>query len=122
MSNVSGANLSAPLSYPISVRYEAVRTTWRHEDDGELGAGFITIKPNVPSPQEPDKIPCKCELQWGYLVTPAKPEFICKYSPSDDRFVDFKEPRFLEDSIGEDSGYRESDDAAIMEMRNGSPS
>ena len=109
--------VSAPLPYPTSVRYEAVRTTWRHEDDGELERGFITIKALCsPSPEELQMILCTCELQWAYLVTPAKPEFTCTYNRSNDRFMDFKAPNFLEDSTGMNLGYTDSDDEALIEI------
>ena len=117
VSEVLLANLSAPLSYPISVRYEAVRTTWRHKDDGELERGFITIKSlYVPSPQELDAIPCTCELQWAHWVTPAEPKFTCNYIPSDNLFVDFRAPKFLEDPTGMNLGYRDSDDEDLIEI------
>ena len=109
--------VSAPLPYPTSVRYEAVRTTWRHNDDGELERGFITIKALYsPSPEELHTIPCICELQWAHLVTPANPELTCNYSRSNDQFMDFKAPNFLEDSTGVSLGYTDSDDEALIEI------
>ena len=117
MSGVPGANLSAPLSYPIDVRYEAVRTTWRHKYDGELEGGFITIRSLYdPLPQALAAMPCLCELQWAHLVTPTEPNFTCNYNPSDGQFVDFKAPDFLEDPTGMDLGYRDSDDDAVLEV------